>query len=118
MSLYIPMETTDVELVSTFLARLYGSTESQRRRWSHCKVLRHRFLCDGQGAVRQDILYADRSCVLVGCFGLNGPLWQYFSLYRAASQRENGSCCIGLLEKKKISSQRQKIISFDRKDRQ
>ena len=25
---------------------------------------------------------------LVGCFGLNGPLKQYFSLYRAVSQRE------------------------------
>ena len=25
---------------------------------------------------------------LVGCFGLNGPLRQYFSLYRAISQRE------------------------------
>ena len=25
---------------------------------------------------------------LVGCFGLNGPLRQYFSLYRAVSQRE------------------------------
>ena len=25
---------------------------------------------------------------LVGCFGLNGPLRQYFSLYRADSQRE------------------------------
>ena len=24
---------------------------------------------------------------LVGCFGLNGPLRQYFSLYRAISQR-------------------------------
>ena len=24
---------------------------------------------------------------LVGCFGLNGPLRQYFSLYRAVSQR-------------------------------
>ena len=24
---------------------------------------------------------------LVGCFGLNGPLKQYFSLYRAVSQR-------------------------------
>ena len=22
-------------------------------------------------------------CVLVGCFGLNGPLRQYFGLYRA-----------------------------------
>ena len=25
---------------------------------------------------------------LVGCFGLKGPLRQYFSLYRAVSQRE------------------------------
>ena len=25
---------------------------------------------------------------LVGCFGLNGPLRQYFSLYRAVSHRE------------------------------
>ena len=25
---------------------------------------------------------------LVGCFGFNDPLRQYFSLYRAASQRE------------------------------
>ena len=26
--------------------------------------------------------------ILVGCFGLNGPSRQYFSLYRAVSQRE------------------------------
>ena len=26
--------------------------------------------------------------LLVGCFGLNGPLRQYYSLYRAVSQRE------------------------------
>ena len=26
--------------------------------------------------------------LVVGCFGLNGPLRQYFSLYRAVSQRE------------------------------
>ena len=25
---------------------------------------------------------------LVGCFGFNGPLRQYFSVYRAVSQRE------------------------------
>ena len=25
---------------------------------------------------------------LVGCFGFNGPLRQYFSLYRAVSQRQ------------------------------
>ena len=28
---------------------------------------------------------------LVGCFGFNGPLRQYFSLYRAVSQREDES---------------------------
>ena len=27
-------------------------------------------------------------CGLVGCFGFNGPLRQYFSLYRAVFQRE------------------------------
>ena len=27
-------------------------------------------------------------CWLAGCFGLNGPFRQYFSLYRAVSQRE------------------------------
>ena len=26
-------------------------------------------------------------CLLAGCFRLNGPLRQYFSLYRAVSQR-------------------------------
>ena len=26
--------------------------------------------------------------ILVGCFGFNDPLRQYFSLYRAVSQRE------------------------------
>ena len=29
-----------------------------------------------------------KRCWLVGCFGFNGPLRQYFSLYRAVSQRE------------------------------
>ena len=31
------------------------------------------------------------SCWLVGCFGFNGPLRQYFSLYRAVFQREGES---------------------------
>ena len=34
---------------------------------------------------------------LVGCFGFNGPLRQYFSLYRAVSQRE------GEIEEKRIN---------------
>ena len=33
---------------------------------------------------------------LVGCFGFNGPLRQYFSLYRAVSQRE-GERLVGWL---------------------
>ena len=33
-------------------------------------------------------LLNNRICRLVGCFGLNGPLRQYFSLYRAVFQRE------------------------------
>ena len=31
---------------------------------------------------------SQRSLRRVGCFGFNGPLRQYFSLYRAVSQRE------------------------------
>ena len=31
---------------------------------------------------------AENQTKLVGCFGFNGPLRQYFSLYRAVSQRE------------------------------
>ena len=34
---------------------------------------------------------------LVGCFGFNGPLRQYFSLYRAVSQREGEREDFGLL---------------------
>ena len=33
--------------------------------------------------------------LLIGCFGLNGPLRRYFSLYRAVSQREGW--LVGLL---------------------
>ena len=29
-----------------------------------------------------------RTSILVGCFGFNGPLRQYFSLYQAVSQKE------------------------------
>ena len=34
------------------------------------------------------ILYPYKFGWLVGCFGFNGPLRQYSSLYRAVSQRE------------------------------
>ena len=33
---------------------------------------------------------------LVGCFGFNGPLRQYFSLYRAVSQRVGWLVVLGL----------------------
>ena len=36
----------------------------------------------------QEILAFKLLSWLVGCFGFNGPLRQYFSLYRAVSQRE------------------------------
>ena len=32
--------------------------------------------------------WAEEKCWLNGCFGLNGPLRQYFNLYQAVSQRE------------------------------
>ena len=41
---------------------------------------------------------------LVGCFEFNGPLRQYFSLYRAASQRE------GERGEKRIHESRKKIL--------
>ena len=43
--------------------------------------------------ILQNIYHIDKGgyilwCWLVGCFGFNGPLRQYFSLYQAVSQRE------------------------------
>ena len=43
-----------------------------------------------------------RTTFTVGCFGLNGPLRQYFSLYRAVSQREG---------EKKRNNRREKKMS-------
>ena len=45
---------------------------------------------------------------LVGCFGLNGPLRQYFSLYRVVSQRE-GKKRKMIDERKKIQETREKM---------
>ena len=49
---------------------------------------------DGHKKIQPDTIFT--SCLyiqaevgwLVGCFGFNGPLRQYFSLYQAVSQRE------------------------------
>ena len=38
--------------------------------------------------VEKNINNKNKINMLVGCFGFNGPLRQYFSLYRAVSQRE------------------------------
>ena len=46
----------------------------------NCRTPRHRTTPEGERG--------EKGCWLVGCFGLNGPLRQYFSLYRAVSQRE------------------------------
>ena len=50
----------------------------------------HISVISGQCVGDIEMLCAMESCLrwLVGCFGLNGPLRQYFSLYRAVSQRE------------------------------
>ena len=39
-----------------------------------------------------------------GCFGLNGPLRQYFSLYRAVSQREGERGEKGIDESKNVQT--------------
>ena len=46
----------------------------------------------------------DRICWLVGCFGFNGPLRQYFSLYRAVSQRDGKRGEKRIDESKKIQT--------------
>ena len=42
----------------------------------------------GRGELSDEWLNTFRGSWLVGCFGFNGPLRQYFSLSRAISQRE------------------------------
>ena len=43
---------------------------------------------DNHFFIQFEHIYFHKLIWLVGCFGLNGPLRQYFSLYRAVSQRE------------------------------
>ena len=47
--------------------------------WNLVPIFRGKFRCK---------LKITSGCWLVGCFRFNGPLRQYFSLYRAVSQRE------------------------------
>ena len=59
--------------------------------------LKQKNICDVNADVDADIaviatlflnFHTGQLIWLVGCFGFNGPLRQYFSLYRAISQRE------------------------------
>ena len=52
-----------------------------------CKVVNVLFSIVNNPFIRLTLLKWGFGC-LVGCFGFNGPLRQYFSLYRAVSQRE------------------------------
>ena len=51
---------------------------------SKCTISLHR----NRNSLFQCMYYNKSIDWLVGCFGFNGPLRQYFSLYRAVSQRE------------------------------
>ena len=44
--------------------------------------------CKRKNKIVTEFSATKKGCWLVGCFGLNGPLRQYFSLYRSVSQRE------------------------------
>ena len=58
----------------------------------HTKFQGHRSFGSGEEDLLRFLPYTGMAAMLVmwlvGCFRLNGPLRQYFSLYRAVSQRE------------------------------
>ena len=56
---------------------------------THCYIL-DESVCPFRGvrSILAPLFYFDGFGWLVGCFGLNSPLKQYFSLYQAISQRE------------------------------
>ena len=64
---------------------LYGRHFKVRSDHGSLRWLMNFKICEGKLARFMELLAAYD---LVGCFGFNGPLRQYFSLYRAASQRE------------------------------
>ena len=53
-------------------------------------------LYKGPGEIRDDFGPISEIYWLVGCVGLNGPLRQYLSLYRAVSQRVGWLVVLGL----------------------
>ena len=55
----------------------------------HLKFSNNIFICSNdESGSRHPWGWSGGAIWLVGCFGFNGPLRQYFSLYRAVSQRE------------------------------
>ena len=62
-----------------------------RGHWALQTILRQKKYAYLQVLVKQSVLFQINPMLLVGClvvFRLNGPLRQYFSLYRAVSQSE------------------------------
>ena len=59
----------------------------RREEWGYTQVVDiDRFTKNPNSKLR--VLLWGQGGRLVGCFGFNGPLRQYFSLYQAVSQRE------------------------------
>ena len=54
----------------------------------HLQTLSPIYHSVGETCLAEVFTGLNRKSDLVGCFGFNGPLRQYFSLYRAVSQRE------------------------------
>ena len=74
--------------IGTFLPSIYNRNVFKAKKKCVCARERER--------ESNLVLKIYRQCTgklyrLVGCFALNGPLRQYFSLYRAVSQREGES---------------------------
>ena len=68
--------------------RLYGERQ-KRVTPTCCKALDYLFsVTNGEREKNVSFTGINGNGWLVGCFGFNDPLRQYFSLYRAVSQRE------------------------------
>ena len=81
---------------------LYADDTTVHSKDSNVKNIENNMICDFKNAIewskpnKMQLHYGKTTCMLVGwlvgwlvgCFGFNGPLRQYFSLYRAVSQRE------------------------------
>ena len=73
----------DLTLTSLLVNVSLGSAEKLKTSVDYARSLTCQSFSRGRF-----VLFCDALGWLVGCFGFNGPLRQYFSLYRAVSQRE------------------------------